>query len=138
MQLVGHDIHGVGFSQETGHTLNFDSSNVVNYDLTSVDGEAALEMLRNETTSFAFRLYNPSVYSTTFVIASTSVSGFNKIVTPISVVIPGKESVNITFTISIDSELGNLVKTGSTYRFTMFTSNGCASYSISKRVIVTT
>ena len=136
VQLAGHDIHGVGFTQTTGHTLVFDSSNTVDYELTSV-GEETLEMKHNETLSFIFRLRNPSLYSTSFHFASSSVRGFDKRVTPISAVVPGRQSVEIMFTLGIDSEPSSSINIGSTYKFALFASNGCASYSISKTVMVT-
>ena len=135
VHLSGYDIHGVSFTQATGHTITFDSSNIVDYELTSV-GEELLDMERNETLSFIFRLRNPSVYSTSFHFASSSVRGFDKRVTPIFAVIPGQESIDIMFTLSIDSQRGRFINTGSSYRFTLFTSNGCASYSASKTVRV--
>ena len=136
VELSGHDIHGVSFTQSTEHTLTFDSSNTVDYDLTPL-GEGTLEMKRNETLSFVFRLHNPSVYSTSFHFASTSVRGFDKQVTPFSAVVPGQQAVNVTFTLNIDAERGRLIRAGSSYRFTLFASNGCASYSASKTVTVT-
>ena len=137
VELSGHDIYGVSFTQTTGHTLTFDSSNTVDYELASV-GEDTLNFdTRNETLSFSFRLHNPSVYSTSFQFASTSVRGFDKVIIPISAVVPGRKAVDITFTLSIDSESGGLIRTGSSYKFTLFASNGCASYSASKTVVVT-
>ena len=47
VELSGHDIHGVSFTQSTEHTLTFDSSNTVDYDLTPL-GEGTLEMKRND------------------------------------------------------------------------------------------
>ena len=135
VQLAGHDIHGVSFRQDTRHTLVFDSSSKVEYELTSV-GEGTIEMARNNSLTFSFHLHNPSVYSTSFRFASTSVRGFDKQVVPVSAIVPAKKSVEIMFTIRVDSQLGELVKTGSSYRFTLFTSNGCVSYSIYKTVIV--
>ena len=138
VELSGHDIYGVSFTQTTGHTLTFDSSNTVDYELVSV-GEDTLsfDTERNKTLSFSFRLRNPSVYSTSFQFASTSVRGFDKVVTPISAVVPGRQAVDITFTLSIDSESSGLISAGSSYKFTLFASNGCASYSASKTVVVT-
>ena len=138
VELSGHDIHGVSFTQTTGHILTFDSTNTVDYELAPV-GEDTLnfDTENNETLSFSFHLHNPSVYSTSFQFASTSVRGFDKVVTPISAVVPGRKSVDITFTLSINSESGGLIRTGSSYKFTLFASNGCASYSASKIVVVT-
>ena len=93
-------------------------------------------MVRNETLSFIFRLRNPSVYSTSFQFASTSMRGFDKRVIPFSAVVPGRQFVDIMFTLSIDSRRGRLIKSGSPYKFTLFASNGCASYSASKTVRV--
>ena len=137
VELTGHDVHGVVFSQQTSHTLTFDSSNAVEYTLSSLQNKT-ITMDRMETLSFSFHLYNPSIYSTTFNFASTSVKEFRKRVTPTAAIVGGKESVEIQFTVSVKPQYRESLTSGSRYRFTLFTSNGCVSYSISKTVIVAT
>ena len=123
------------FLQATGHTLTFDSSNTVNYELTSV-GMETLEMKQNETLSFSFRLHNPSMYSTSFHFASSYVRGFLKQVTPVSAVVQGGESLDIMFALRVNPDLSEFVTDGGLYKFTLFASNGCGSYTISKNVVI--
>ena len=134
IQLTGHDSNGVGFMQDTSHRVMLDESRSVDYELRAVNG-SIVEITSNDTLSFSFELFNPGTYSTNFHFASSSVRGFKKEFTPIVAIVPPKESVEITFTLQVDPLNINMLSPGSSYRFTLFGSNGCRSVSAAKTVL---
>ena len=120
--------------QDTGHTVVLDESRSVDYELTTVNG-STIDITVNDTVSFSFELYNPGIYSTNFHFASSTVRGFKKEFRPIVTLVPPGESVEITFTLQVDLQNIALLSRGSSYRFTLFGSNGCRSVSASKTVM---
>lgn len=135
VQLAGHDAHGVAFVQDTSHEVVFDENRSVNYELSAATGNNVLRIGSNDTLSFSFYLYNPEQYSTRFSFASSSVTGFQKNVTPTSVVVGPRERAEITFTLQVDQQNTENLSPGSSYRFALFGSNGCKSVSASKAVV---
>ena len=134
VQLIGHDALGVAFMQDTRHKIVLDQSRSVDYDLIA-GGNDSLNIGVNDTLEFSFYLYNPGDYSTQFVFASSSVIGFKKEVSPTAVVIRSRETAEITFTLNVDQRNTEKLTQGSSYRFSLYGSNGCRSLSASKTVI---